>query len=129
MKGLPMKKILVVDDDPDIRDAIATVLKTAYQIEKAGSGTEALKQLSTFTPDLVILDVMMETNSTGFDLARQIKKQPSPPKILMLTGVDKEMNIDYKAESGNADWLPVDDYLTKPVVPKTLLEKIGALIG
>ena len=129
MKGLPMKKILVVDDDPDIRDAIATVLKTAYQIEEAGSGTEALKQLSTFTPDLVILDVMMETNSTGFDLARQIKKIPAPPKILMLTGVDKEMNIDYKAESGNADWLPVDDYLTKPVVPKTLLEKISALIG
>jgi DNA-binding response OmpR family regulator len=129
MKGLPMKKILVVDDDPDIRDAIATVLKTAYQIEEAGSGTEALKQLSTFTPDLVILDVMMETNSTGFDLARQIKKIPAPPKILMLTGVDKEMNIDYKAESGNPDWLPVDDYLIKPVMPKSLTEKVSALIG
>jgi DNA-binding response OmpR family regulator len=129
MEELDMKKILIVDDDPDIRDAIATVLKTAYQIEEAGSGTEALKQLSTFTPDLVILDVMMETNSTGFDLARQIKKIPAPPKILMLTGVDKEMNIDYKAEAGNPDWLPVDDYLIKPVMPKSLTEKVSALIG
>ena len=124
-----MKKILIVDDDPDIRDAIATVLKGTYQIQEAGSGDEAEKRLGLFEPDLVILDVMMETHSTGFDLARRIKKLPTPPKVLMLTGVDKEMNIDYKAEAGNPDWLPVDDYLTKPVMPKSLTEKVGALIG
>jgi DNA-binding response OmpR family regulator len=124
-----MKKILIVDDDPDIRDAIATVLKSAYQIEEAASGAEAKKRLGSFQPDLVILDVMMETNSTGFDLARQIKKLPTQPKILMLTGVDKEMNIDYKSEAGNPDWLPVDDYLTKPVMPKILIEKVKSFIG
>jgi DNA-binding response OmpR family regulator len=128
-ESLPMKKILIVDDDPDIRDAIATVLNGPYQIEEAGSGDEAKMRLGSFQPDLVILDVMMETNSTGFDLARRIKKLSAPPKILMLTGVDKEMNIDFKAEAGNPDWLPVDDYLTKPVMPKSLTEKVRALIG
>jgi DNA-binding response OmpR family regulator len=129
MEELDMKKILIVDDDPDIRDAIATVLKSAYQIEEAGSGSEAEKKVGLFRPDLVILDVMMETSSAGFDLARRIKKLSTPPKILMLTGVDKEMNIDYKAEAGNPDWLPVDDYLIKPVMPKSLTEKVSALIG
>jgi two-component system, OmpR family, response regulator MtrA len=124
-----MKKILIVDDDPDIRDAITTVLKSTYQIQEAGSGDEAKKRLGAFQPDLVILDVMMETSSTGFELARLIKKSSAPPKILMLTGVDKEMNIDYKAEAGNPDWLPVDDYLTKPVMPKILIEKVRTLIG
>jgi two-component system OmpR family response regulator len=124
-----MKKILIVDDDPDIRDAIATVLKGTYQIQEAGSGDEAIKRLDSFKPDLVILDVMMETNSTGFDLARRIKKLSTSPKILMLTGVDKEMNIDYKSEAGNPDWLPVDDYLTKPVMPKILIEKVKLFIG
>ena len=70
---------------------------------------------------------MMESVSAGFELAREIKKAANPPKILMLTGVDKEVNIDFKAEAGNADWLPVDDYLTKPVVPKTLIEKVQLL--
>jgi DNA-binding response OmpR family regulator len=129
MEELDMKKILIVDDDLDIRDAIATVLKSAYQIEEAGSGSEAEKKVGLFRPDLVILDVMMETSSAGFDLARRIKKLSAPPKILMLTGVDKEMNIDYKAEAGNPDWLPVDDYLIKPVMPKSLTEKVSALIG
>jgi DNA-binding response OmpR family regulator len=129
MEELDMKKILIVADDPDIRDAIATVLKSAYQIEEAGSGSEAEKKVGLFRPDLVILDVMMETSSAGFELARLIKKSSAPPKILILTGVDKEMNIDYKAESGNPDWLPVDDYLIKPVMPKSLTEKVSALIG
>jgi DNA-binding response OmpR family regulator len=124
-----MKKILIVDDDADIRDAIVTVLSTKYELRQADGKTQAIATLKTFTPDLVILDVMMESVSAGFELAREIKQSASSPKILMLTGVDKEMNLDFKTEAGNADWLPVDDYVTKPVVPKTLIEKIALLLG
>jgi two-component system, OmpR family, response regulator len=124
-----MKKILIVDDDADIRDAIATVLSKTYEIKQADGKASALAALKSFAADLVILDVMMESISAGFELAREIKKAAKPPKVLMLTGVDKEMNIDFKAELGNPDWLPADDYLTKPVVPKTLIDKVRALIG
>jgi DNA-binding response OmpR family regulator len=124
-----MKKILIVDDDPDIREAIAMVLSGTYELQEAGSKVETEKALQSFKPHLVILDVMMESVSTGFDVAREIKKAAAAPKILMLTGVDKEMKMDIKSEAGNADWLPVDDYLEKPLMPKTLIEKVAALLG
>lgn len=124
-----MKKILIVDDDEDLRDAIKMVLAGKYDVKEAGTKAEAQNALKSFTPDLVILDVMMDTNSTGFELSREIKSALPSTKVLMLTGVDKAMNIDFKAEAGNPDWLPCDDYLSKPVVPKTLLEKVTALVS
>ncbi|MBN1523604.1 MAG: response regulator [Spirochaetales bacterium] len=126
-----MKKILIVDDDADLRDAIRTVLEDTYTIEEADSKQAAYSILEKFTPDCIVLDVMMEVYSSGFELAREIKNDVRFPnvKILMLTGVDKEMNIDFKSEAGNSEWLPVDDYLQKPLEPKTLREKIANLVG
>lgn len=124
-----MKKILVVDDDADIREAIITVLSKGYECKEADSGASAKNALQSFSPDLLILDVMMESMSTGFDLARLVRKQSPSSRILMLTGVDKEVNIDFKSEAPNPDWLPVDAYLSKPVVPTVLAEKVKELIG
>jgi two-component system, OmpR family, response regulator len=124
----PMKKILIVDDDADLRDAIKMVLAEKYEIKEAGNKADAQNELKGFMPDLVILDVMMDTNSTGFELSREIKTSLPATKVLMLTGVDQAMNIDFKSEAGNPDWLPCDDYLSKPVVPKTLLEKVTSLV-
>ena len=123
-----MKKILIVDDDADLRDAIKLVLAGKYELNDVGTKPEAQAAFKTFKPDLAILDVMMETNSTGFDLAREIKAAAPATKVLMLTGVDQVMNIDFKSEAGDPDWLPCDDYLNKPVVPKTLVEKVTALL-
>lgn len=130
-KRWPVKKILIVDDDADLRDAIRTVLEDTYTIEEADSKQAAYSILEKFTPDCIVLDVMMEVYSSGFELAREIKNDVRFPnvKILMLTGVDKEMNIDFKSEAGNSEWLPVDDYLQKPLEPKTLREKIANLVG
>ena len=123
-----MKKILIVDDDADLRDAIKMVLAGKYEVKEAGNKPEAQAAFESFKPDLVVLDVMMDTNSAGFELAREMKADSALTKILMLTGVDQAMDIDFKSEAGNADWLPCDDYLSKPVVPKTLLEKVKGLI-
>jgi DNA-binding response OmpR family regulator len=123
------KKVLIVDDDADLREIAVSVLSRTYSVSEAGGREEAMRALEKERPDLVILDVMMDTMSTGFDLAREIKRQSVPPKILMLTNVDKETRIDFKSEAGNPDWLPVDDYLTKPVTSRTLLEKVGALLS
>jgi DNA-binding response OmpR family regulator len=123
-----VKKILLVDDDVDLRDAIKLVLEGKYDLKEAGNKSDAMAAFKNFKPDLVVLDVMMETNSAGFELSREMKSVFPGAKVLMLTGVDQAMNIDFKSEAGNPDWLPCDDYLSKPVLPKTLLEKVSALI-
>ena len=124
-----MEKILIVDDDADIREIITSVLSGKYELKQAGGKDPAKKALKEFNPDLVILDVMMDTMTTGFELAREMKNRSPRPKILLLTSVDKESNIDFKSEAGNPAWLPVDGYLTKPLVPKVLLAKVKALLG
>ena len=126
-----MKKILIVDDDPDLREAIKTVLQNKYEMQEAGSRDEVLRVLEGFQPDLIILDVMMDTTSTGFELSRELRKdeQLKNVKILMLTSVDEVTNIDFKSSAGDAEWLPVNDYLTKPIEPKVLVSKCEALLS
>ncbi|MBN2369232.1 MAG: response regulator transcription factor [Vicinamibacteria bacterium] len=126
-----MKKILVVDDDPDLRNAIRTVLETRYEITEAGGRDEAREVLKADRPDLIILDVMMDTTSTGFELAREFRKDKNlaQTRILMLTSVDSAANIDFKSAAGDPDWLPVDEYLSKPLQPKVLLQKVDNLLA
>lgn len=126
-----MKKILIVDDDPDLRDAIKTVLQNKYEMMEAGARDEVFQVLSGFRPDLIILDVMMDTTNTGFELSRELRKdeQLKNVKILMLTSVDEVTNIDFKSAAGDAEWLPVNDYLTKPIEPKILVSKVEALLS
>jgi CheY-like chemotaxis protein len=127
---MTMKKVLIIDDDAELRDAMKTILGAAYSLREAGSRKQALEILKTFTPDVVLLDVMMESNNAGFELAREIKGNAKlkNAKILMITNIDREMNFDYKKEAGDKDWLPVDDYIVKPVEPKTLLSKVQKLL-
>lgn len=126
-----MKKILVIDDDADIRNSLKAILESTYEIKEAESQKRGFEVLKNFTPDLICLDVMMESTSSGFEMARALKNDPQYKdiKILMLTSVDSEMNIDFKSSAGDPDWLPVDDYIKKPVKPGEMLEKISKLIG
>lgn len=124
-----MKKILVIDDDADIREIVKTILEDSYELREAASRGEGTAALQEFAPDLVVLDVMMERHDSGFELAREIKAAGAGPKILMLTNVDNEMNMDFKSTAGDPDWLPVDDYLVKPVTASEFLPKVEALLG
>ncbi len=126
-----MKKVLIIDDDLDIREVLTSVLEGKYDVEEAVNREEGAKTLKEFVPDLVLLDVMMEEYDSGFEMAREIKHDEllKHVKILMLTGVDNVMNIDFKEVAGDPSWLPVDDYVVKPVKPKELLEKVEKLIG
>ena len=69
-----MKKVLIVDDDPDIRDVLSMILEGIYELREAESREEGMQALKEFLPDLVILDVMMEKHDSGFDMARDIRK-------------------------------------------------------
>jgi CheY-like chemotaxis protein len=126
-----MKKVLIIDDDPDIRDVIKTILEGKYALQEAGSREEGESALKEFVPDLIVLDVMMERHDSGFDMARNMKQndQLKQAKILMLTNVDKEMKMDFKKVAGDPDWLPVDEYIVKPIDPKDFISKVENLIG
>jgi CheY-like chemotaxis protein len=127
-----MAKILIVDDDPDIVEAMKVVLESKqYEVATAKTGEEGLEKVKTEKPDLIILDIMMEKGDTGFDVCRQIKKNQSYKHIpiLMLTAIKEKTGMDFKKEAGDEIWLPVDDYVDKPLKPKELIAKIENLLG
>ena len=125
------KKILIVDDDPDITHAMKVVLETRqYQVATAVNSKEAAGLLEQDKPDLIILDVMMDTMREGFVFDRELKRNPEYKDIpvLMLTAVKEKTGIDFKEEAGDPQWLPVDDFLDKPVRPQVLLETVERLL-
>ena len=124
-------KILIVDDDPDITEAMRVILENKnYIVSNAGGIEQAMESLEEELPDLIILDVMMSTTQDGFILSRKLKaddKYKNIP-ILMLTSIKDKMGIDFKSAAGDESWLPVDEYLTKPVKPDVLIEKVAKLL-
>jgi len=125
------KKILVVDDDPDILDATAMILESrGYDVVTARDGMEGLANLKAETPDLLILDLLMP-KMDGFSVLRELldprwSKYRNIP-VLILTSVREEASRRrYELETGLE--LGVDDYLEKPMKPDVLLERVGKLL-
>ncbi len=122
-----MAKILIIDDDADITEAMRVVLESKnHWVIIAKSGEEGLAKARAERPDLIILDVMMETTDKGFEVARELKKDDifkSVP-ILMLTALKDKMGLDFKKEAGDSVWLPVEAYLEKPLKPEELISKV-----
>ncbi|MBN1819030.1 MAG: response regulator [Sedimentisphaerales bacterium] len=125
-------KILIIDDDPDISEAMTVVLESKnYQVSVARNSREGMDRIQAQKPDLIILDVMMDTPQEGFTLGRQLKEDPKTKDIpvLMVTAVKEKTGLDFKAEAGDETWLPVEEFIDKPVKPQILLEKVGKLIS
>ena len=122
------KKVLLVDDDPVFIEAVSAILEQQYEIGTASNGTEGLAAVEADRPDLIILDVMMDHISEGFDVARKLRKNPETASIpiIMLTGVDEVYN--YRMEVDES-WAPCDRYLEKPVPPEILVRHVAELIG
>lgn len=126
-----MARILIIDDDPDIVEAMKVVLKSRnYEVAMARSGQEGLEKVKLEKPDLIILDVMMETGDKGFEVAREFKKDKNYKDIpiLMLTAIKERTGLDFKNEAGDEVWLPVDDYCDKPLNPQELISKVETLL-
>ena len=125
-------KIVVVDDDRDIRDSLQVILEgRQYTVVTAADKTEGMEKIRAEKPDLAILDVMMETYEDGFEMSRELKKDPDfkDMPILMLTGIRKETGIDFKSAAGDPTWCPVDGFLEKPVDPAILLSQVEKLLS
>jgi DNA-binding response OmpR family regulator len=125
------QKILVVDDDPDILDALSMILESqGYQVVTARDGVEGLANLKAEQPDLMILDLMMP-KMDGWAVCKELQdprwaKYRGIP-ILILTSVREEASRRrYELETGLE--LDVDAYVEKPISPDILLERVSRLI-
>ena len=116
-----MPKIMAVDDELNILELEKLYLsREGYQVETAASGSEALAKIPSFSPDLVILDLMLP-DMDGFEVCRQIRSKSSLP-ILMLTARKEDIDKIVGLEMG------ADDYLTKPFNPRELIARIRAIL-
>lgn len=113
-------KVLVVDDDPNVREIIRIFFKQ-HQIDllEANDGQMALELVEKELPDIIILDVMMP-NMDGFEVCREIRKKFDIP-IIMLTAKTEEFDRVLGLELG------ADDYVTKPFSPRELIARIKAI--
>jgi len=125
------EKILIVDDDPDILDALTMILEAkGYQVVTARDGVEGLANLRAEKPNLMILDLLMP-KMDGFAVCKELQ-DPRWSKfrgipILILTSVREEASRRrYELETGLE--LDVDDYVEKPISPEVLLERVGKLL-
>ena len=130
---MPMigKKILVVDDDPDILDAISMILESrGYHLIFAHDGLECLDKLASEKPDLMILDLLMP-KMDGFAVYRELQapkwSEYRGMPILILSSVREEASRRrYELETGQT--LKPDEYVEKPVVPGVLLGRVEKLL-
>lgn len=121
-----MSRILVIDDDAGICEAVGLVLSRAGHDVCAAFTKDSGKNLvSEFEPDLVILDVMMEEQDDGFKLAQELREGGFGRPILMLTSIGHITGFSYVADG---DVIPVDDFQEKPISPAKLIEKVNALL-
>jgi CheY-like chemotaxis protein len=124
-------KILVVDDDPDMRDALQIILESAdYSVVMAEDGEQCLAKLKEEQPDLLILDLLMP-RMDGFEVCKALK-DPRHAKygrlpIIILSSVQEGVSQRrYELETGVQ--LDVDDYVEKPIESAALLERVGKIL-
>lgn len=125
-------KILIVDDDLDLANAMQAILESRdYTVVIASDKAGGMELVRIEKPDLLILDVIMSTWSDGFDMARELKSQSElkDMPILMLTGVKDVTGIDFKSSAGDPTWLPVEGFLDKPVESETLLAEVEKILS
>ena len=125
-----MAHVLLVDDDPAFIESNRIFLEAkGHTVSVAYSGQEAWDMLQQAEPDIIILDCMMESFTSGFDLAHDIGlKFPELP-VIMLTAVHKHMSADWQFGPKDREWLPIHSFLEKPVAPDVLQREIERLLG
>ena len=127
---MDQKRILLIDDDPDQRLKLRLPLEAeGYIIFEAANFDEGLAAIKQLMPDLIILDVMMDTTTAGFQLALSMHS-PDPDSeynkfsqvpIIMLTAIHSTTSLRFAPDEF---YLPVQDFLEKPVDPKVLLATV-----
>jgi CheY-like chemotaxis protein len=129
------KRILIIDDDPDQRLVVRLPLEAAgYDVQEATNTQEGRKMVMETKPDLIVLDVMMDSTTAGFQLALELHNRDDASEfkdirdtpIIMLTAIHSTTPLRFAPDE---DYLPVQTFLEKPVDPDLLLNKVRGFIG
>ena len=120
-----MPKILIAEDEPDIRELVAFTLRFAgYEVVAAANGEEAVQLAGSEMPDLALMDVRMP-RMTGYDACRAMKASPDlkhiPVVFLSAKGQDSEINAGLEAGA--------EEYLLKPFAPDQLAQRVRAILA
>jgi two-component system alkaline phosphatase synthesis response regulator PhoP len=119
---LSMKRILVIEDEPQMQLGLRDNLELeGYEVQTASDGDEGLAKAASFSPDLVILDIMLPRKN-GFDVCRELRARANPTPIVMLTARSAETDKVLGLELG------ADDYVTKPFSITELLARVRAVL-
>jgi CheY-like chemotaxis protein len=129
-----MSYLLIVDDDEDFATAVATVLRgKSHDVRIELDLSAAIRSMTEQRPDLLLLDVMFPEDSTGgFELARTMRLHHESLKdvpILMLTAVNTRFPLGFSAKDIDDDWMPVTEFLEKPVDLDVLAERVETLLS
>jgi len=118
------KKILIVDDEPNVRRLSRTILINKFEIIEAEDGRQALEQVAAKKPDVILMDLMMP-KMDGLTACHIIKNDPLTKAIpiIMVTAIGFELNIRLSQQMG------ANGYVTKPFLPQQLLEKIVEVLA
>ena len=130
-----MAKILIIDDDPDMVLAAQMTLEAAgHEIFTATNGSEGLDKVKEIKPDLIVLDVMMDSTTEGFQVSLRLRSPDATSEfkeyrdipIIMLTAIHTTTPLRFGPED---DYLPVDVFLDKPLDPDLLSAKVEELLA
>jgi DNA-binding response OmpR family regulator len=119
------KKILIADDEPNIVISLEFLMqRNGFEVKTAGDGEEALRLVSEFRPDLILLDIMLPLKS-GYEVCQKIRENPevSAMKVVMITAKGRDIEV----AKGLA--LGADAYITKPFSTQDLLEQVKRLLS
>ncbi len=127
-------KILVIDDDPDFIEAVTPVLKSAlYDVASVSSPAEVRQKLFDEKPDLIILDIMMDSLFDGFSVCHAVKTAPDykafhKVPILMVSAVKEVTGTRFPITKDDPGMAGPDEYMDKPVKPADLLARIEQML-
>jgi CheY-like chemotaxis protein len=126
------KKILLIDDDQDLQRSFQVSLESnGYIVITAPDGNEGFEKLKKEKPDLVVLDVMMDTNLEGYSLLHKIKQEPENKglPIILLTGMADQLGVNLFSAVENIAILPNVRFQDKPIDPMFLMELIYEMLN
>lgn len=124
------KKVLLVDDDPDFVESNRDLLEAyGYEVHAARNGEDGLRMARELRPDIMILDVMMTSDTEGFEVARRIPEAPELKQmgVLLVTGVANALGLP-RVPQPDETWLPVDRVLEKPIDPGRLIAEVERVL-
>lgn len=119
-------KILIVDDDEFFAESNRDLLEAyGYEVLVAHNGSDGLRIARESHPAVMILDVMMETDNEGFEVARHVSESPElrDMKVLLVTGMTVALSLPQGLQPDET-WLPVDRVLEKPIAPDRLIHEV-----